>query len=361
MLAVVAVSSVVHASAAQSAASRELCKPQWRRVARWIGPPLTDVAAISARDVWLVGGYIGNGITSRERGLPLAVHWDGHRLRQFKPFTPTGHNEGRYSHEGQLDAVSATAPGDVWAVGVQGFVTGAPVIAHWDGRSWRRVSLPSIHGLGYLNDVLALSRNDVWAVGQIGNLGGPDSRPLILHWDGRRWRRFDVRTVVHSSSDLRAIAAVSPDDIWAVGGSSLDAPDIAGYDGLVMHWDGQRWHEVAAAEDGWTGSAVAATSTDDVWILGWQPATDDEALLRWNGRTLRRMRGASDLGNLAVVGKTDVWASGGVLVRWNGKQLETEHPSFPPSTSLSVISPSDAWGLGATRHWQGLVHYSCTP
>jgi hypothetical protein len=329
---------------------------------------LNDVAAISARDVWLVGGYVGNGVTSRTRGSPLAVHWDGHRLRQFKPFTPTrfpplrvrGRNEHKVHHEGELQAVSATGPSDVWAVGVDGFVTGVPVVVHWDGSSWRRASLPPLHADGYLNDVLALSRNDVWAVGQVGDLLGSDGRPLVLHWDGRRWRRFDMHSVVHSESDLRALAAVSPDDIWAVGGNYLDR-DIQDYGGLVVHWDGHRWREIAAAEDGWLGSAVAAPSADNVWILGWQPTSDDEGLLRWNGRTLQRMRGASDLGDLAVVGKTDLWASGDDLVRWNGQGLQTTHLAFPPSTSLSVVSPSDIWGLGGTRDWAGLVRYGCTP
>jgi hypothetical protein len=60
--------------------------------------------------------------------------------------------------------------------------------------------------------VVVLSDTDVWAVGDVAH------QPLAEHWDGAVW------TAVHTphlefGGQFRAVAARSPNDIWAVGES----------------------------------------------------------------------------------------------------------------------------------------------
>ena len=94
----------------------------------------------------------------------------------------------------RLYAVSTLDASHAWAIGI--FDT-----LFWNGSAWSMVPNPTIRGL---MDVLAITPNDAWVVGEAGT---------ILHWDGTTW------TVVSSptTSDLHGIANVSPYDVWAVG------------------------------------------------------------------------------------------------------------------------------------------------
>ena len=60
-------------------------------------------------------------------------------------------------------------------------------------------------------------------------------------------------------SSLNGVAALSPTDVWAVG--------RLGDSTLNEHWDGQRWHVVSPALNGFTYSVVALNS-NDVWAVG---------------------------------------------------------------------------------------------
>lgn len=124
-----------------------------------------------------------------------------------------------------LGAVAAVSSSDVWAVG-EYLRTGASSITqtlteHWDGSSWTYIPSPNFGSLGNtLYGVSASSSNDAWAVGFYRNDG--DSSPtqtLIDHWDGKQWN------VVSSPSPgaggdniLGGIVALSANDVWAVGG-----------------------------------------------------------------------------------------------------------------------------------------------
>ena len=76
---------------------------------------------------------------------------------------------------------------------------------HWDGSSWVEIDGPSLEDGGSLLGVLALSPTDVWAVGGRGEI---PARTLVEHWNGSAW------TVVPSpspgqrftGSDLTALA-----------------------------------------------------------------------------------------------------------------------------------------------------------
>jgi hypothetical protein len=122
------------------------------------------------------------------------VRWDGTSWRVFD----TGL---RHIGVGGIDAVSAT---NLWATGATFTSQGQGdrvIVAHWDGRV-TRVLYRSGHfsDLG-LSDPVAAG-HDVWVVGV----------RRIQQWDGRRWRRVNIRGVYLSGAD-----DVSSHDIWAVG------------------------------------------------------------------------------------------------------------------------------------------------
>jgi hypothetical protein len=98
--------------------------------------------------------------------------------------------------------IEVIAANDVWSVGGD-IRTNPPstVILHYDGAQWTKISTPDV---GELQAVSAAAPDDVWAVGQFGT----------LHWDGSAWSQVPA-----PAGELIAVDAVGPEDAWAVGGA----------------------------------------------------------------------------------------------------------------------------------------------
>jgi hypothetical protein len=166
-----------------------------------------------------------------------------------------------------LNAVAAVASNNVWAVGSWDNPNTSKtqtLIEHWDGVSWKTVSSPNqanVHNV--LLGVAAVSANDVWAVGNwsIGNY-----YPLIEHWDGSAWSIAQTPNPSGVDNVLWSASALSSTDVWAVGtGVYGDRP-------LVEHWDGAAWSILTTPYPSGQASvgfhSVTALSSTNVWAVG---------------------------------------------------------------------------------------------
>src|SRR5262249_5512555 len=127
-------------------------------------------------------------------------------------------------------AVSADSSSDVRAVG------GATSL-HWDGTSWSQIPTARLR-FGGVVAVTALSPTNVWAVGAGPGVptGGFSAHPtaVIEHWDGTTWSVVpSPNPNPQGNNSLVAVAAVSANDIWAVGHQLLGP--------FTEHWDGKKW------------------------------------------------------------------------------------------------------------------------
>jgi hypothetical protein len=126
--------------------------------------------------------------------------------------------------------VAATSATDVWAVGTSGRLPRGRahnLIEHWDGSSWKKMPSPSPGAFSSLTGVAAVSPTDAWAVGawQLTHNGYPaclpkcSFHPLILHWDGTRWRRVFVKFGIppRPGGFLTGVARISSTKALAVG------------------------------------------------------------------------------------------------------------------------------------------------
>jgi hypothetical protein len=147
---------------------------------------VTDVDVVSSSDGWMVGDEKN---TTTNQYHALAMRWVGGSWQSVG--LPDVFNNRLY-------AVSALDANHAWAVGLF-------EILRWSGSAWELVPIPAIHAL---LDVLAISPNDAWVVGELG---------IMYHWDGVSW------TAVNSpvTSDLNALAKASPFDVWAVGNGGV--------------------------------------------------------------------------------------------------------------------------------------------
>jgi hypothetical protein len=206
-----------------------------------------DVAAVSADDAWAVGN-----LRARE---PMVQRWDGDAWTSVTVPAPGVISE--------LFSVTATEAGAVWAVGRS--LEGSrwrTLILRSNGRTWTRVEAPTPRGAdAALRGVDATGPRDAWAVGWSVSRGR--FRTLALHYDGTSWAI--VRTP--DQGLLSSVVAVGVDEAWAVGW-------IIGADGrdrpLVLRWNGDRWRSERVP--GIVGRAqltdVAADGPDDVWAAG---------------------------------------------------------------------------------------------
>jgi hypothetical protein len=79
------------------------------------------------------------------------------------------------------------------------------------------VNSPDLGGPGndnFLNDVVATSAGNAWAVGNVAS--GLGDKTLILRWNGTRWERV-ASPDPGSGNDLNGVAASSATSVWAVG------------------------------------------------------------------------------------------------------------------------------------------------
>src|SRR5205814_2185963 len=111
---------------------------------------------------------------------------------------------------------------DVWAVGSRVIISGGfgidqTLTEHWDGVQWSVVPSPNVGpNNNFLQDVAAVSSDDVWAAGIYSSMGLDE--PLIVHWDGAQWSVVPSPSVGGASGNfLSGVASVSREEAWAAG------------------------------------------------------------------------------------------------------------------------------------------------
>jgi hypothetical protein len=166
--------------------------------------------------------------------------------------------------------VHVISSGNAWAVG--SFFNGAAsqtLIVHWNGRSWRRVPSPNPAGAGNDNELVAVSGTSAassWAVGDY--FDGSARQTLVEHWNGTRWSRVKSPNPGGSAqfNFLNGVVAISSSDVWAVGLHGTDPNTQT----LVLSWNGSSWVRVPSPDPaaGNEFSAVAGTSAANVWMVG---------------------------------------------------------------------------------------------
>jgi len=208
--------------------------PEHVRLSHWDGTTWTTVAApAGARrgflrsvsgtgpaDVWAVGR---RDLRGGKAAGPLALHWDG---------TAWTRVPGILGGAPWLVTVAALSPADVWAGGEK-------LLQRWDGHVWH--SAP--HDFAIYSQLSVVSPTSMWLAVQ--NRG-------VVSWDGHGWQSYSLHDMGVTNADTRAtvnaVTGVSPRDVWAVGQIWRRGRQSVNSWGpampLVVHWDGSRWRTV---------------------------------------------------------------------------------------------------------------------
>lgn len=311
----------------------------WRRVSapRLKGAMLYAVAAATPSAVWVVGTAAG----PFQNPPALIERWDGGRwIVERSPV-----------RRAFLQDVDARTPSGAWAVGS----SKAPgvVILERDTSGWRRVAsppfrlsdatavsvardgsvsvlavadehivlsrisgrwkrLPPVPDAINLYDLVALSDNNVWVVGDTVN-DSDDRRTFAARWNGKTWKVFPTPNPgvdprprgPDAGASLYAVDAVSAQSVWAAGGTDQG--------GLVLRWKAnQGWKALPLPPTVKLIGTIDATSDRNVWIGG-RASSLEKALEHWDGRRWRTMRSANGptetvFGGLTALTRDDAWA-----------------------------------------------------
>ena len=282
----------------------------------------------SATDGWMLAANEGAapaGMGGQGDNLepPYAEHWyHGHWTMTPFAVPPNPRTTGT-----QLDAVATASATDVWAVGyfyeakpgvVAGTVPTGALIEKWDGTSWNIVPNPDSASAGaQLSALTLVSRTDIWAVGQIAGHG--TIIPLVLHWNGRSWRRLPA-PAASAPSAFHAVSAVDGNDVWAVGAQTKPGTGNVAVP-LAEHWDGRSW---TVAKLPGVGNAlllgVYAASLTDVWATVEEPSGKAAIFLHGSARSWQVVPGPGpqeygldyEYQAISGTGPRDIWAVGSV-------------------------------------------------
>jgi hypothetical protein len=236
---------------------------------------LRSVDASGPNDVWAVGRK-ASGFGDR----PLVLHFNGSEWLEVPPPDEV---------LGVLNGVAAVSPTDVWAVGSVGdpaALLERSLILHWDGSAWTVVDPGRAVGQArtVLRDIVAVGPDDLWIAGYLRN------RPLLIRYLGQEWTRIEA----NSRGPANAIRPVGPTDVWAVGEP-------------LLRYDGSAWTETDAMRSGEELFGVAAVSAEDVWAIGARTLGEEGArtrsvVLRFDGEGWTAVEGPSIPGSDALFG-----------------------------------------------------------
>src|SRR5260370_33290073 len=106
-----------------------------------------------------------------------------------------------------------------------------PLIEHWNGTQWSTSSSPAISGR--LFSIAAVGPNDAWAVGWVSSTNGIQT--LTEHWNGSAWRVATSSSPGPVTSRLNAVAPMSAHTQLAVGGCTKGSASSTDLNPLIQH------------------------------------------------------------------------------------------------------------------------------
>jgi hypothetical protein len=312
------------------------------------GNYLYDVTVVSPDDVWAVGARE----TSRlQEYRTVTMHWDGTTWQLVPSPNPGVGN--------RLNGVATTPSGEVWAVGYYRPAEGVsqPFMLHWNGSAWDHITGPTTSASSHLNEVVAVENDNIWAVGY--SYWPPRTVTFIEHWDGSQWTIVASPSPSADSSILHGVAAISANDVWAVGYYRSSSKSGEGLP-LTLHWDGVTWTQVLTPTPspiyGSSLSSVAAVSSNDVWAVGrlFEGEVSRTLSMHWDGSqwSIVPTPNVSTMNNsiwgIAIVSANDIWAVGvydgedvvetrTLTMHWDGSQWNIV-PSPSPTSSRNRLN-----------------------
>ncbi len=287
-----------------------IAEAEWRPILEELDGALLSVWGSSSKDVWSVGGPLGN-----EGFESLVVRFDGTKWRRL--------------HPGKFESfwwVHGTGPNDVWMVGEKGRIT------HWDGTNFRE----DVSGTtATLFGVYAFAANDVWAVGGTPEGGGPND--VVLHFDGTAW----------TPETLPAPANVALFKVWGTTPGELY---VVGENAVILRRTGGAWRREGEGVGQARLTTVFGCSPQEVYAVGGRDLLSSDGSGTWKKEPIEPKLVLNDLNGVSCNnGVVFVAGAGSVKLRKTPTMPWTTDFGKPPLKDLHaawVDETGALWGAG---------------
>jgi len=202
----------------------------------------------------------------------------------------------------------------------------------------------------------ASSPNDIWAVGQ-----------STIHFDGTTWTAFSApRIKGDNTSFLQGVVAISPTLAWAAG----NVTDGAHSGQVIEQWNGTKWSLFPAPKFGKKERAdvfaMTSSSANDVWAIGslvnLGTGLVSSLFEHWNGTSWSATTVESNnqfLFGASADAANDAWAVGfngsdsitTSAMHWDGTNWKSvATPNVGEGTNklnaVVALAPNDVWAVG---------------
>jgi hypothetical protein len=223
-----------------------------KKLPAWVERPVsgTDASVASAvfspTDVWAFSLEAASQPTLAAHDIKGTWH------KVFLPIVPS-----------QVDAVT---PSDIWLSGF-GKNFGPRELAHWNGKSWRTLSFPSVPKGATLvpSGLVATGRRSLWTLGEEF---GPKSGSVtfkLLHWTGH----WTMITVPSSIGETSQVASDGHGGLWLIT-TKMGPKGAAGT--RFAHYSGGHWSTAAIPAKGKLQSELGALASvpgsRSMWAIG---------------------------------------------------------------------------------------------
>jgi uncharacterized protein YkwD len=257
--------------------------------------------------------------------------------------------------DAELFGVSAATRTRAWAVGTE---NGVPLVLELRGQQWTKPAVPQVTWSGELRRVAAVNAQDVWASGT-----DQTSTARLLHSDGKTWTNVPLPG---SDPGLIIDTMVSSPGHrpWILGRSGNGAK-------VLFHRTATRWVPVELPAGSFSAVTLNLDRRGGLLVAGTAATVDDTATLRVYRYAFGALRlvptadpaPAVQLRNV-IAAPDGIWLGGAypdgssAIVHWDGKAWH--EADLGPSTVGSAGLRADAegrpeWAIGTTEVGENLV------
>ncbi|MEP0861823.1 MAG: glucosyl transferase [Ignavibacterium sp.] len=279
---------------------------------------LYDVAIIDENNIWAVGEiYMRDSLGRCDPNAYNAVHWNGSEWKLMRIKTYSSCDPVDYS---SILSVIAFDTNNII------FMTGGSIIKY-NGITYTIDCTIRPLLTGRLNKLWGSSSNDLYAVGNNGN---------IAHWDGVKWRKIESPTTLNIN------------DIWGDFNSKTDHWEVLAVCGNILHgWENEREilrinlsqsEKINSFGSKWPLSGLWFKTNKQYYVIGSGIYENKRLGQNWTGEPLdittyfiRRIR-ANQTNDIIVVGDF------GEVLHFNGYSWKSfiSQTYLPGGTYLSV-------------------------
>lgn len=244
-----------------------------------------------------------------------AAHWNGKHWGIVK--IPSWVVRNNLSGDVSL-SVSDFGPSNLWVFsgGIVSFKPTVPFAARYNGHRWIKVRLPGVPG-----EAVGLTPSDIWATASPTDLKGAE---FLMHWNGKSWVKLaDPKpsgVPAHYQATIVGLQPFGPDNVWQeqriVKGEGDPRVDF------LLHWTGRRWTRVRYGFSPDDIQAMAGDGRGGLWIADLTATRAQTryfvhyAAGRWTRQLVPAPKGTTvqQVSELAQIpGTASMWAAGGVL------------------------------------------------